>query len=157
MGPRADFVCNAKRCQQEDGAAPVYELPTTATRCPVCGSKRIKRLFNAVNVSSGLAKHTDAIVQPAYEQAVQARIPTPLVTAVPLRGLNAELGKYGHAANLGGYQGPARPSGQRTLAPILARQGPPKPGSVMRDTEGYRVMVERDKSGKFVDAKCEKG
>ena len=49
-GPRRDFSCNSKKCRTEDGA-PVYELPVKATRCPVCGSKRITPLFNSINVS----------------------------------------------------------------------------------------------------------
>lgn len=67
--PRADFACLSRKCKTEAGEASVYELPVGATRCPVCGSKRIARLFNAVNISSGLAKRTDALVEPAYEHA----------------------------------------------------------------------------------------
>ena len=54
---RADFVCNSAKCRDAEGAAPVYELPVTAVRCPVCGSKRLRRLYNAVNISkSGFFK-----------------------------------------------------------------------------------------------------
>ena len=49
-GPRRDFSCNSKKCRTDEGA-PVYELPVKATRCPVCGSKRITPLFNSINVS----------------------------------------------------------------------------------------------------------
>lgn len=54
MLPRADFMCPTKACQQ-DGAATVYEdLEIAKTRfCPGCGSKRITRLYNHVNVGRG--------------------------------------------------------------------------------------------------------
>lgn len=53
MPPRADWACRSTKCQQ-DGAATVYEdLPITTTRCPVCGSRRITRLYNHVNVALG--------------------------------------------------------------------------------------------------------
>jgi hypothetical protein len=48
MKPRADFVCMSKKCEIE-GEAPVYELPVDATHCPQ-GHKRLKRLFNQINV-----------------------------------------------------------------------------------------------------------
>lgn len=51
--PPADFVCNGPKCRTEAGEAPVYELPLDAKRCPVCGSKRIQRLFNKVGVLRG--------------------------------------------------------------------------------------------------------
>ena len=44
MGPHADFACLSKKCTTDDGAT-VYDLPVATTRCPVCGSKRIKRLW----------------------------------------------------------------------------------------------------------------
>lgn len=50
MTPRADFVCLGAKCRTEAGESPTYELPVAAVRCAVCGSKRIRRLFNKVNV-----------------------------------------------------------------------------------------------------------
>jgi hypothetical protein len=47
--PHADFVCTSKKCETAEGAT-VYDLPVSATHCPH-GHKRLKRLFNAVNVS----------------------------------------------------------------------------------------------------------
>lgn len=58
MGPRSDFVCLSKRCQQ-DGSASVYELPITAAVCPVCGSKRIQRLYNRIAVLRGAQQDKD--------------------------------------------------------------------------------------------------
>lgn len=52
IGPRADWVCNSPKCRTDEGA-PVYELPISAKRCPVCGSTRIVRLYNKVNVATG--------------------------------------------------------------------------------------------------------
>lgn len=60
-GPHADFACLAKKCRTENGSATVYDLPVTATRCPVCGSKRVQRLYTAVNVASGMARAVDRI------------------------------------------------------------------------------------------------
>jgi hypothetical protein len=75
MGPRADFTCLAPACDSLEGAA-VYELPVTATRCPVCGSKRIRRLFNAVNVgSAGARAHAQMLESsslPAQADAARA-------------------------------------------------------------------------------------
>ena len=53
MTPTADYSCNSPKCRTEDGAAPVYELPIRSLRCPVCGSKRITRLFNKIAVLRG--------------------------------------------------------------------------------------------------------
>lgn len=50
MSPRADFACLGPRCKQADGEAAVYELPVGSTRCPVCGSKRVRQLFNKIGV-----------------------------------------------------------------------------------------------------------
>ena len=56
---RADFACLSKRCATEEGAT-VYELPVGSTRCPVCGSKRLRQLFNNPNViARGAAPERD--------------------------------------------------------------------------------------------------
>jgi len=44
-GPRADFTCLSAKCKGEQGQA-VYELPVASARCPVCGSKRIVRVWS---------------------------------------------------------------------------------------------------------------
>jgi DNA-directed RNA polymerase subunit RPC12/RpoP len=66
---RFDFSCSGKcKKERDDGAAVVYpDLPATTTRCPVCGSKRVTKLFTNVNVAHGVAKHVDALVGPQYE------------------------------------------------------------------------------------------
>ena len=62
---RAMFVCLSKKCRDEQGDAITYELPVAATRCSVCGSKRINRLWAgfAPNVSTGSAKTIDAMME----------------------------------------------------------------------------------------------
>ena len=84
MSPTADFVCLSARCKTEDGAAPEYELPISAKRCPVCGSKRIRRLFNKVGViglrqarpeadwrltSSSALQRSKALLQDSFDAA----------------------------------------------------------------------------------------
>ncbi len=60
MTPRADFTCLSPKCRQ-DGAATVYEdLPIASKRCPVCGSKRITRLYNKIAVVRGAAPERDS-------------------------------------------------------------------------------------------------
>ena len=51
--PLADFACLSKKCAKKRGEAPVYELPVKAIACPACGSRKIKRLFNRVNILRG--------------------------------------------------------------------------------------------------------
>ena len=89
MNIRADFACLAK-CKGDDGEAIVYEITfdpaRCPTRCPVCGSKRLRRLFNAINVigarevrpdtdlrltSSSPAVVKDALLQPGFDHADQ--------------------------------------------------------------------------------------
>lgn len=67
MGPHADFACLSPKCQQ-DGAATVYDLPVNATRCPVCGSKRIQRIWTPPNIGRGVAKHVDGTVEGMWNQ-----------------------------------------------------------------------------------------
>lgn len=118
--PRADFACNSKRCRRKDGSAPVYELPTKATRCPVCGSRQIRRLYNSIRVlrgvkpdhfdgrhtSSSLAARVDAVTEVPLTAALakrdevsRARRRYPMVKPVPLRGLKPALDAMYAGAN----------------------------------------------------------
>lgn len=110
MPPRADFVCNSKACQTPDGDAPMYELPVGATRCPLCGSKRIKRLFNAVNVlrgrspesnqrltSSSHFQRSQALLQPGMDEADGRRPPKDMATFAVNAGDTTGLGEAGRA------------------------------------------------------------
>ena len=143
MGPRANFACLAARCQQ-DGAASIYELPIAATRCPVCGSKRIRRLYDSINISSGLAKATDRLVEPAYAQATagvdsakRAERQNGPALAVPMSQIGGALAKLGIAGmSLSATDGKAvavrrPPSGAFT--PFQSQA--PRPQIVARDTE----------------------
>lgn len=67
MGPRADYCCLSKKCSQ-DGVAPVYELPVGAVTCPMCGSKRIQRIWTPPNINRGVAAHVDRDVAPMWER-----------------------------------------------------------------------------------------
>jgi len=46
VGPISDFVCLGPKCRTDDGAPTYPDLPIKSTRCPVCGSKRLQRLWN---------------------------------------------------------------------------------------------------------------
>lgn len=147
MGPRANFACLAKRCQQ-DGAATIYELPITATRCPVCGSKRIRRLYDSINISSGVARKTDALVGPTIEQALdrdaevrasaaQNQKLAGAVRAVPIGQVGARLSELGIpamsiSADAGKATALSRPPSS-AFVPFAQQQ--PKPTILARDRE----------------------
>lgn len=114
MKPLANFSCESGKCDKK-GRRSIYELPINATRCAVCGSKKIRRLYDAVNVrtgsrapdngdmrhtSSSKARRIDQIAEPAMltAEAQESRRRTleakyPMVKAVPMRNLDAELHK----------------------------------------------------------------
>lgn len=119
MAPRADFACLSKKCDTPEGAS-VYELPVGSKRCPVCGSKRIRHLFNSINVATGrapdsfngrdtsssMAARTDALAEPAMIEAIRKRDEVayaarhyPMVKPVPMRQLGGALQQVysGHA------------------------------------------------------------
>jgi hypothetical protein len=93
--PRANFACLAAKCQTDDGAT-VYELPVAATRCPVCGSKRVRRLFDAVQIGSGQARaHAQLLDKssiPAQMDAARAAQAAPKETPVMKIGAGGALG-----------------------------------------------------------------
>jgi len=110
MPPRADFVCNSKKCQTPEGEVPMYELPVGATHCPVCGSKRIKRLFNAVNVLRGRSPESDprltssshlqrstALLQPGMDEADAHRPPKDMRTYAVRAADTTGVGEAGRA------------------------------------------------------------
>jgi hypothetical protein len=101
MGPRANFTCLAKACATETGAS-VYELPVAATRCPVCGSKRIRRLFDAVNIGSAQHRAAEKIIQssslPAQAEAAKVKPETPTVKVAGSPALGAVRAAPGAAA-----------------------------------------------------------
>jgi len=139
MGPRANFVCLSKKCQQADGEAPLYELPVAATRCPVCGTTRIRRLFDAVNVGRGMAQHVDRLVEPEVtrqrertEAPLEAVAPgVPVQEQLQLRRTNTGASAAGM---LGLVPGEGRQASAGVNVPLLRRLGGPIPttGMVVR-------------------------
>lgn len=134
MGPRADFMCPTKACQQ-DGAASVYELPVGATRCPMCGSKRLRRLFNAVNVGSADARaHGKLIDQSslgAQHDAARAQAAAPKETPVlkiAARGALGAVQAYPGSA-VGSRGGTDPTTGQPVIGSvnIIRALGKPRP------------------------------
>jgi hypothetical protein len=96
--PRANFACLGKKCETETGAA-VYELPIAARRCPVCGSTRIRRLFDAVNIGSAQHRAAEKIIQssslPAQAEAAKVRPETstrPMASAPALGAVQSYPG-----------------------------------------------------------------
>jgi hypothetical protein len=139
MGPRADFVCLNKKCQQ-DGAATVYELPVASTRCPVCSSKRIQRLYNvAPGVLTSGSRQIQRVIDQAGSEAqdkqvrnrdarLQAEKHEAPMFAVPIRQLGPALKSFGIQAPAINFSG-SRPSFAPAL-PVIPeiRRSPPKPG-----------------------------
>ena len=88
----------------------MYELPVGATHCPVCGSKRIKRLFNAVNVLRGRQPESDprltssshlqrstALLQDGMDEADARRPPKDMQTYAVRASETTGLGEAGKA------------------------------------------------------------
>lgn len=80
--PRADFVCDEVVGVEADEYGPAvagsgcgegFTLPVAyAGGCPNCGTP-LRRLWTPPNINNGMAKRTDRIVEPAYEEANAAR------------------------------------------------------------------------------------
>jgi len=109
MTPHADFACLSKKCATDEGAT-TYDLPVGATRCPMCGSKRIRRIWTPPHISTGIAKRTDVLVEPAYEAAVATRNDARAATsarraapalAVPMHKVGAAIAGYVGSAQMG--------------------------------------------------------
>jgi len=116
MGPRCDWVCLSPKCRQ-DGASTVYnDLPVNTTRCPVCGSKRITRLYNsAPGILRSGSRDLQRVIDDAGSQAqakqdglrqaertlakahreIQGPKPPAPMFAVPMKQLGAALKSYG--------------------------------------------------------------
>ena len=148
--PRANFVCLSRKCQKENGEAMVYELPVSAKVCSVCGSKRIKRLFDAINIASGRARQLDAMVEGPVTAALakkdelkRSRLAYPMVRAVPTGRIGHELGQVygmGQGSPVAVDQGALRRKAE------LGGTIPGAPGAVMGDMRGAmpRSVVARD-------------
>ena len=88
----------------------MYELPVGATHCPVCGSKRIKRLFNAIGVLRGRSPESDprltssshfqrstALLQPGMDEADAHRPPKDMRTYAGRAADTTGVGEAGRA------------------------------------------------------------
>jgi hypothetical protein len=145
--PRADFACLSPKCKQ-DGASTVYEdLPINTTRCPVCGSKRIQRLYTtAPGIIRPGGRHLQSVIDRAGADAqlaksdntdarLKAQKRQAPALAVPIKQLAGTLAGFG--MNLNAPMGGSRPVAQvahPTLARVLGRAPVPGDGS-LRDTE----------------------
>ena len=134
-GPHADYACLGAKCRTDDGAS-VYDLPVGNTRCPVCGSRRLTRLFNAVNVGRGMAQHIDSLVEPEVTRQREALADTAAapVSGVPV-GEQIQLARSRSAGNpagmLGLVPGEGRAASQQVNLPLLNRFGGPIPSTGM--------------------------
>jgi len=85
--PLADFACLSKKCAKKRGEAPVYELPIKAIACPACGSRKIKRLYNKINILKGArpdhfdTRHTSS----SKAQRLDAIIEQPMLNSLAKR------------------------------------------------------------------------
>lgn len=118
----------------------MYELPVGAVRCPVCGSRRIKRLFNAIGVlrgrqpegnprltSSSHFQRSTALLQPGMDEADAHRPPRDMRTFAVQAGDATGLGEAGRG----------RPMTELEIARTMTQDqrhfgGPVSPSSVVR-------------------------
>src|SRR3989338_4456149 len=120
MTPRADFACLSRKCRSEtEGAAPIYELPVGATRCPVCGSKRLQRLWN----------RAPAVLRGAQPEPVNLRSSGRVGEgfAVPLSQIPATLAKFGGRAQAVQIPGGAANVTPGQFHPVQGQMTGPKP------------------------------
>lgn len=119
----ADFDCLSGKCDKK-GMIVSYELPIGATRCPVCGSKKIKRRYDTQRVaiktrvltpdftdmrhtSSSKAARIDQLAEPAMLQADASAARMREASSKYPNARMVPTGKIGHA--LGEvYQGMTR-------------------------------------------------
>lgn len=134
-GPHANFACLSPKCSTKRGAK-VYDLPTTATHCPQ-GHKRLRRLYDAINVASGMARRLDRTVEPAYEQATKGKraakaareraateVRQSPALAVPIKNIASTLGAMGRNVTMDGSRPSAVPA-TPTLAALRGRPARP--------------------------------
>jgi len=162
MSPRADFVCNSKKCETPEGAASVYELPVDATHCPR-GHKRLKRLFNKVGVIGTRAvspepdwrltradhSRTDTIQRDAYDQHRATRVQSPDIVSLPVGHAEREVNLPGgrkfvqpsreQAAQLLGVGGQGRLMTSAEIAKA-ARHEPWSPAAIFSRQEHRRTL-----------------
>lgn len=147
---RNDFTCLGKKCRTEDGAATVYmDLPSTTTRCPVCGSRRITKIFSANFSVKGVAKHVDeALEHSGLRQQLEQRdrrIAAETADAHD-RPRPGDAVVAGHAANLGHLMARATSpwTGGQSVFPVGATGGAAKvPGLAIYNGSRGRTPMPR--------------
>lgn len=118
----------------------MYELPVGARRCPLCGSTRIKRLFNAVGVlrgrqpegdsrltSSSHLQRSTALLQPGMDEADGRRPPKDMRTFAVNAGDATGVGEAGRG----------RPMTELEIARTMTQDkrhfgGPVSPSSIVK-------------------------
>lgn len=129
----------------------MYELPVTAKVCSVCGSKRLKRLFNAIGVigtralaperdwrltSDSALRRSDALLTDGFDAAASRKSSSAAVPSFAVGGnerrINMPQGREFHA-----------PSHQQVAASFgLAGKGAPMaPLDVMREIRQDKLSV----------------
>jgi hypothetical protein len=148
--------------------------------CPRCGSRRIQRLYNAVNIGRG-AVETQVVTRKTFENAVGAELdahnarrdsarnaqkkePGNIYAgpsfAVPISQLAGTLagmngGRPVVSYQMGKGEGLMRPG----LAPLRAEHGQrpqPNPHTLKRDTDYAIKVTSRDKAGRPTSAEVAK-
>lgn len=147
---RAMFACNSPTCRTKKGAR-VYELPAATTRCGVCGSKKIQRLMSGFNISKGIAKRSDAKMEPEYTRQqqqrdrakAQQRVAPMLAVDHKSLGLSGAVSKaMGMPVNFGGVApGAARPTPGISVPDIA---GIKSAGAVRVPTTAYKDPRDPD-------------
>ena len=154
------------KCRQDEGATVYTDLPINTTRCPVCGSKRIKRLYTTApavlrgvpDTFTATRRAIDHIVDDAgsaalakadagKQQRLAAQKANAPMFAVPLKQLGGALAQFGIQAPNIPMTG-SRPSlaPAHPVAPMIHRAPPmPGPGSL---SDGKRITS----AGKVVEA-----
>ena len=120
--PHADHACLSKKCRTDDGAT-VYDLPVGAVRCPMCGSKRLQRLFTAVNVGSATARAQDKLL----DRVMSAQMAAAAEATKP--PLDTPVMKLAGASALGAVRGApgAADASRGVTVPLIQALGKPRP------------------------------
>lgn len=145
MTPRANFVCQGKKCRTPEGQAPTFESGVDAKFCPACGSKRITRLFDKVGVltqraapevdwrmtGTSLPRRADAMLTESFDHHAATR---------PAREMPAfTAGAREQEINMPGGRRFVLPSAQDAAAMVLGPKGGAK-GHAMEPLEIARAV-----------------
>jgi hypothetical protein len=160
MTPRADFTCLSKHCATDEGAT-VYELPVDASHCPR-GHKRLRRLFNQVNVltrpaapdidyrltsNSHLAR-SNALLQDGFDHAAAIAPPPDMMRAQDAMMQQYQGQPIGTMLGRPGTGAPMLPLEiQREIAKDRGRGLSPLPALRAMNREPIPTIAHRDPRG----------